>query len=119
MADPLSFAAASKAIPELTTLKDSIEVIIIGYHHCPFSKKALAAKDRHPRWKESGRVLFVGYDFGATAPFKQTTKYRGSFPLVYVKQPDGHFEHIGGGEEFDAYVSRSMSHNKSKVSMVL
>lgn len=115
MADQLKFEMAAKAIPELTTLNDKIEVIIIGYHHCPFSKKALAAKDRHPRWKESGRVLFVGYDFGATGPFKQSTKYRGSFPIVYVKK-DGHFEHIGGGEDFERYVSE---HSKGKASLIL
>ena len=80
----ITFEAASKAIPELTTLKDSIEVVIIGYHHCPFSKKALASKYRIDRWRESGRVLFVGYDFGATGPFKQTSKYRGSFPIVFA-----------------------------------
>lgn len=107
MTDRLSFEAVSQAIPELTTLKDSIEVVIIGYHQCPYSKKALAAKDRWPRWKESGRVLFVGYDFGATGPFKQRTRYRGSFPLVYVKK-DGRFEHIGGGNEFETYVNREL-----------
>lgn len=106
MSDSLSFEAAQKAIPELTTLKDNIEVVIIGYHQCPYSKKALAAKDRDDRWKQSGKVLFVGYDFGATGPFRTAAKYRGSFPVVYVKNAAGHFEHVGGGDEFDALVSR-------------
>lgn len=118
MSGSLSFAAAAQAIPELTTLKDSIEVVIIGYHHCPFSKRALAAKDRHPRWRESGRVLFVGYDFGATGPFKQASKYRGSFPIVYVKK-DGKFEHIGGGDDFDAYVTRELASKQGRPSLIL
>lgn len=104
MADQLDFAQAVKAIPELGSLNDRVEVVIIGYQNCPYSKKALAAKERHPRWKESGRVLFVSYDFGATGPFRQATLYRGSFPVVYVKR-DGQFFHVGGGDDFDAYVS--------------
>ena len=75
--------------------------------------KALAAKDKHPRWKQSGRVLFVGYDFGATGGFKSKTKYVGTFPIVYVRNPATHeFEHIGGGEDLEKYVDKVNSSGK-------
>lgn len=109
----LDFEAAARSIPELQTLSEKIEVVIIGYHHCPYSRKALAAKDRHPRWKQSGRVLFVGYDFGGTDEFKRQSKYRGSFPIVYVRNPDTkEFEHIGGGDDLDEYVNKVNSGSK-------
>jgi len=109
----LDFQSAAEAIPELKTLNDKIEVVIIGYHHCPYSRKALAAKDKHPRWKQSGRVLFVGYDFGATGGFKSKTKYVGTFPIVYVRNPATHeFEHIGGGEDLEKYVDKVNSSGK-------
>jgi hypothetical protein len=107
MSDSLSFEKAQEAIPELTDLNEDIEVVIIGYHECPYSKKALAAKNRVKKWSgQSGKVLFVGYDFGGTGAFKQTSRYRGSFPIVYVKQTDGEFKHVGGGEDFERYVSK-------------
>ena len=116
MFDPLGFDQAAKAIPELATLRENkpdVEVVIIGYHNCPYSRKALAAKGRHPKWQQSGHVLFVAYDFGATGPFRETTKYRGTFPLVYVKQSDGTFQHIGGGTEFEAYVDARSSKSQA------
>jgi hypothetical protein len=105
MSDRVSFEKIAEEIPELKTLNDKIEVVIVGYHTCPYSRKALEARLRHPRWKHSGHVLFVGYNFGDTDSLRRTTNYKGTFPLVFVKQEgDGQFKHIGGGNDFNAYV---------------
>lgn len=104
----VDFHTLAQAIPELQSLNDRIEVVIVGYDSCPYSKKALRASKNHPRWKESGRVLFISYEFGATGALKSATGYRGSFPLVYVKQ-EGKFQYVGGGDAFEEYVEQKIA----------
>lgn len=104
----LSFASAAKAIPDLNKEADSkVEVIIIGYKDCPYSRKALSAADRHPKWGAKQKyVLFVAYDWGATDDFREKSGYaHGSFPVVFVRDPKSRkFEHVGGGTELDQLV---------------
>ena len=105
---PITFQQAGKAIPELLDLDSKIEVVIIGYNSCPYSAKALAAKNRHPKWKHPGHVAMAGYEFGEIGPFKHASGYQGTFPIVFVLNlKTKQFEYVGGGTDFERYVENS------------
>lgn len=105
----LSFEHAQQAIPELNHVDPNVSVIIIGYNTCPYSKKALAASEKLKAKSpihRSKKVLFVGYEFGGTGEFKQKSNYRGSFPVVYLRNQHGKFDHVGGGTDLEELVNR-------------
>ncbi len=105
----LEFKRAADSIPELQTLDDKIEVVIIGYPHCPYTRKALSAKNRHPKWKQSGKVLLIEYEMEAADGFRRKAGYRGKFPIVYVRNLETmQFKHIGGGDDLEEYVNTSL-----------
>jgi len=96
------YSKFQKAIPELA--QKHYDVIIIGYHSCPYSKKAQAALMRVKKWK--GKSIFVGYEFGGTEGLKEETGYHGTFPVVFVY--DGHkMVHVGGGTDFAELVEKN------------
>ena len=103
----LSYEKFQEVIPELKHKK--YDVVIIGYHTCPYSKKAQDALTRVKEWK--GKSVFVGYNFGDTEDLKRHTGYRGSFPIVFVRHGD-RMVHVGGGNDFADLVDKKIGPKK-------
>ena len=105
----LSYAKVQSVIPELK--KKDYEVVILGYHSCPYSAKAQSALQKHivRSKKFKDKSIFVGFDWGETGELKRATGYSGSFPIVFVRNKQGKMEHIGGGNDFSEWVDRDLS----------
>ena len=72
-----------------------LELVMIGYPYCPFSKKAQSLILNHEKYKNHYKFILIDSNqekpFCDSATFRQEFKYDGTFPIIFIKEKDGFF----------------------------
>lgn len=91
------------------SLKVPTEVIVIGLRHCPFSSMAYDLINRHKKLKNDHKFIifdeFQPSPFQSAGQFSSLTQYDGTFPVVFVRSPEGNMVHIGGATNLRSLIN--------------
>lgn len=99
--ETVSYATSKKIFSDL---KDQdVDLVVIGYTTCPHTARVVKMSRHHDHYKKKGKTAIVTFDFGSN-PYK--SKYKGTFPVVYVRDKKGRFVHVGGADQFISLMTR-------------
>lgn len=89
---------------------EASKVVIIGYVNCPYSAMALQLSENSLEYKDKCKFIGFGYQqpkacFQSAADFRNRFNYRGSFPVIFVKNHQG-FVYVGGATDFEKVLQR-------------